>query len=354
LTEVRVFDGHVDTLLKQYVAGLPSSALLEETSSGALDIPRARRGGMVGAFFAVFAPWPPSVEPEPVFTDEGWEIPLALPIPHPEAVALTAAIVGRLLALERSHSDSFVVVRSPESLEECLLTSRFAVVLHLEGAEAIDPALDNLEMWYAAGVRSIGPLWSRPNAFGHGVPFRFPGSPDSGPGLTSAGLRLVERCNDLGIVLDCSHLNQAGFWDVARHSRDPLAVTHTAAHALSPFTRCLTDSQLRAVAETDGVVGVMFDTSSIRPDGLRDAPHTPVSIIADHVRYIADLIGVDHVAIGSDFDGARMPEELSDASKLPMLMNILEQYGFSLADRRAIAADNWSRLLGNTLRAADD
>jgi membrane dipeptidase len=156
----------------------------------------------------------------------------------------------------------------------------------------------------------------------------------------------------LGIVLDCSHLNEAGFWDVARHSRDPLVATHTAAHALSPFTRCLTDSQLRAIAESDGVVGVMFDTNSLSPDGVRDASDTPVSLIVDHVRYIADLIGVNHVAIGSDFDGAPLPEELSDASQLPTLMNLLEQSGFSPAERRAIAADNWSRLLGNTLRAA--
>ena len=89
-------------------------------------------------------------------------------------------------------------------------------IVHLEGAEPIAPDLSNLEGWYERGLRSIGLVWSRPNAFAEGVPFRFPSSPDTGAGLTDAGRELVRACNRLGILVDLSHLNEAGFWDVQR------------------------------------------------------------------------------------------------------------------------------------------
>ena len=109
-----------------------------------------------------------------------------------------------------------------------------AAVLHIEGAEAIDPELEALEVFYAAGLRSLGPVWSRPNVFGHGVPFRFPSSPDTGPGLTDAGKELVRACNRLRIMLDLTHLNEAGFWDVAALTDAPLVATHSNVHALCP------------------------------------------------------------------------------------------------------------------------
>src|ERR687885_810159 len=123
----------------------------------------------------------------------------------------------------------------------------FGLVLHIEGAEAIDPELEALELWYAAGLRSLGPVWSRPNAFGEGVPFAFPASPDTGPGLTRAGKALVRRCAELGIAVDLSHLNEAGFWDVARLDQGPLIASHSGAHALAAASRNLTDAQLDAV-----------------------------------------------------------------------------------------------------------
>ena len=112
-----------------------------------------------------------------------------------------------------------------------------APVLHIEGAEAIDPNFELLDVLYEAGVRSLGPVWSRPNAFGHGVPFRRPSSPDTGPGLTDLGKELIGACNRLGILIDLSHLNERGFWDVAAISNAPLVATHSNAHALSPHSR---------------------------------------------------------------------------------------------------------------------
>jgi membrane dipeptidase len=216
--------------------------------------------------------------------------------------------------------------------------------MHLEGAEAIDPGLDALELWYAAGLRSLGPVWSRPNAFAHGVPFAFPSSPDTGPGLTPAGGALVRRCAELGIAVDLSHLNEAGFWDVARLDLAPLIASHSDVHALAPASRNLTDAQLDAIGASGGVVGIVYAVNFLRADGEEDAA-TPLETIAAHTRHIADRIGVEHVALGSDFDGATIPAELGDVAGLPRLLDVLRAAGFTDAELRALAWENWRRVL---------
>jgi membrane dipeptidase len=219
-----------------------------------------------------------------------------------------------------------------------------AAVAHLEGAEAIDPGLLALEPLHAAGLRSLGPVWSRPNAFAHGVPFAFPSAPDIGPGLTRAGTRLVRRCAELGIAVDLSHLNEAGFWDVARLELAPLIASHSAAHALSPASRNLTDPQLDAIGASGGLVGVVYAVRFVRADGADDTD-TPLETIAAHVRHVADRIGVEHVALGSDFDGADIPAALGDAAGLPRLLDAIRAEGFSEAEMEQIAWANWRRVL---------
>jgi membrane dipeptidase len=217
-------------------------------------------------------------------------------------------------------------------------------VLHLEGAEAIDPGLEALETWYAAGLRSLGPVWSRSNRFGHGVPFRFPSSPDTGPGLTEYGIALVRRCAELGIAVDLSHLNAAGFWDVARLDAGPLIASHSAAHALCPASRNLTDEQLDAIGVSGGLVGIVFACPFLRAD-FADDEDTDVALIAAHARHVADRIGVEHVALGSDFDGATIPRAVGDAAGLPVVLDALADAGFTSGEIQAIAWDNWRRVL---------
>ncbi|NNL30574.1 MAG: peptidase, partial [Gemmatimonadetes bacterium] len=205
------------------------------------------------------------------------------------------------------------------------------------------------DLYYAAGLRSLGPVWSRPNAFGHGVPFDFPRHPDTGPGLTAAGKRLVRRCNELGVMIDCSHLNAEGFWDVARISNAPIVATHSNAHALSPSPRNLTDAQLDVVALSGGVVGLNYAVGFLREDGDSD-PATTLAEIARHARYMADHMGVDHVALGSDFDGATIPADLGDAAGLPRLLDALRDVGFDEEEVAKIAYENWVRVLDTTWR----
>jgi membrane dipeptidase len=334
-----VFDGHNDALTRE-----DHALLVSGREDGHLDLPRMRAGGLRGAIFAVFTS-SPDFDWTPVQRDDGVRAYApAKPVSQQEAAASATQAAGRLAALERAGhvriartvADLDAVHGDPEAPP--------AAVLHMEGAEAIDPELEALEHWYAAGLRSLGPVWSRANAFGHGVPFMFHTGPDTGPGLTPAGQALVARCAELGIMVDLSHLNEKGFWDVARAEPGPLVASHSGVHALAASTRNLTDAQLDAIGSSDGLVGIIYGCQFIRADLLDDAD-TPLSVIAEHAAYVAERIGVRHVALGSDFDGTRIPLELGDVAGLPKLLDALRAAGFSDADLDAIAWQNWRRVL---------
>ena len=335
-----VIDGHNDVLTHLHDDGAADDALLTD-GAATITVPSARAGGLAAGLFAVL---PPAGGDWVARAPGGWEIPYSPSVPWEEAARTVGALGARLMRLLRATDGAIRLVRDVADLDACLAGDALGVIFHMEGAEPIDPDLDALEVWYAAGLRSLGPVWSRANAFGHGVPFRFPASPDTGPGLTDAGVKLVRRCAELGIAVDLSHLNAAGFWDVARELDGPLIASHSCVHALCPSTRNLTDDQLDAIAASGGLVGINFDTGSLREDGGDDAD-TPVERIAEHARYVADRCGVDHVALGSDFDGATMPAEVADASGLPRVLEALEGAGFGALEVDQIAAGNWRRVL---------
>jgi membrane dipeptidase len=334
---IPVFDGHNDALTREDHAGIA-----EGREGGDLDLPKMRAGGIRGAIFAVFTP-SANEHRTPVPRDDGViEYEYAAPVAQEIAAAQATAAAGRLMALE--SAGLVRVARTTADLEaEPGADDRPVAVLHHEGAEAIDPELEALELWYAAGLRSLGPVWSRANAFGYGVPFISPSSPDTGPGLTLAGRALVRRCGELGILVDLSHLNEAGFWDVAEIEAGPLVASHSAAHALCQSSRNLTDRQLDAIGSTGGLVGIVFAVSFLRPD-FAENPDTPVELIAEHARYVADRIGPEHVALGSDFDGALLPSGL-DASTMPAVLDALSDAGFSPTEVRDVAWNNWRRVL---------
>ena len=335
-----VIDGHNDVLTRLHEDGAADDALLTD-GAATITVPSARAGGLAAGLFAVLPPTGGDWEPR---TPGGWEVPYHASVPWQEAARTVGALGARLQRLLRASGGAIRLVRDVDDLDACLAGEALGVIFHMEGAEPIDTDLDALEVWYAAGLRSLGPVWSRANDFGHGVPFRFPATPDTGPGLTDAGVRLVRRCAELGIAVDLSHLNASGFWDVARELDGPLIASHSGVHALCPSTRNLTDDQLYAIAAGGGLVGINFDTGSLREYGGDDA-ETPVERIAEHARYVADRCGVDHVALGSDFDGATMPAEVSDAAGLPRVLEALEGAGFDALEVDRIASGNWRRVL---------
>jgi membrane dipeptidase len=271
----------------------------------------------------------------------------ARPPTHEDALRETLAMASRLLRLERALDGELRTVRDSADLEASLDHGALAAVMHLEGAEPLSPDLAELDTLHAAGLRSLGLVWSRPNRFGHGTPFEFPGSPDQGPGLTDAGRALVRACNELNVLVDVSHLNEAGFWEVADLTDAPLVATHSNAHALCPSPRNLTDEQLRAIAERGGVAGLNFHVGFVRADG-RDDRDTPLADLAAHAVHIAEVAGVDTLALGSDFDGGTTPTELDDASRLPALFDALRAAGFTEEDLEKVALGNWRRVLHET------
>lgn len=339
-----VFDGHNDALTRE-----PYEKLSQRRRNGHLDLPRMREGGMRGGIFAIFTPSPGEESNQVKLGDGGaYAEPLAPPVRQEAAAAHAVGAAERLFELEREGA--VLVARTIADVDAALEdASPPVVVLHLEGAEAIDSALLELERWYERGLRSLGPVWSRANAFGHGVPFAFPSSPDVGPGLSDRGVALVKACGELGILIDLSHLNEAGFWDVAGLERGPLVASHSGAHALCPASRNLTDAQLDAIGDSGGLVGIVFATPFLRADFADDA-ETPLELIAEHARYVADRIGPEHVGLGSDFDGATVPASLGDVSGLPKLVGALREAGFSELELAGICWHNWRRVLSGWWR----
>ncbi|HUJ55916.1 MAG TPA: dipeptidase [Gaiellaceae bacterium] len=318
-----VVDGHNDLVSRTWRG--------DEVRHVHLDA--AAEAGFAGGFFALFIPSPKPPNP----SSAHYALPLPEPIPTDEAARVAEELYDIFCDLPVE------LATSPADFGP----GRVAAILHLEGAEPLAPDLSDLERWHERGLRSIGLVWSRANAFAEGVAFRFPSSPDTGPGLSAAGRELVRACNELGILVDLSHLNEAGFWDVAGLSDAPLVATHSNAHALCPSSRNLTDEQLDAIGASGGVVGVNFAVSFLREDGAAEAA-TPLSEIVRHARYIADRIGIDHVAFGSDFDGALMPDELGGIAGFPKLLDALGADGFDEDAVAKIAHGNWLRVLGET------
>jgi membrane dipeptidase len=341
-----VFDGHNDVLLR---LGGPDGggpeAFFERGEEGHLDLPRALNGGFGGGFFAV---WIPSPKEQTTGSTPG-RTRSVLPPALDGAYALrrSMAATAMLFRIEDRSDGKFRVVRTVAELQRCLADDVMAAVLHWEGADAIDTDLDALHVLYRAGLRSLGLVWGRPNAFAEGVAVHFRRSPDTGPGLTEAGRELVRACNDLRIMIDVSHLNERGFWDVAALTDAPLVASHSNAYALCPSSRNLTDQQLDAIAASDGMIGLNFAVNFLREDAARDA-NTPLDVMVRQIDYLVERVGIERVGFGSDFDGVLISQKLGDVSGLPKLMSALENNGYDEQALRKLAHENWIRVLGKT------
>lgn len=339
-----VFDGHNDVLSRLAAAGDgAATTLFRSNPKGHIDVRRAREGGFAGGLFAVWIPSSSQSGPDyAAMAEESFDVPLPPQVPHAEALPAALAQVAILIRLEREGL--LAICRTVAEIEAAMAAGRIAAVLHLEGAEPIDRDLAALDVLHAAGLRSLGPVWSRPNRFGHGVPFRFPSSPDTGPGLTEDGRRLVKRCEELRIVIDLSHLTEAGFWDVVGMTDGPLVASHSNAHALCGTARNLTDRQLAAIAERCGLVGVNFATAFLREDG-RMLSDVPLSRVIRHMDHLMERLGEDGVALGSDYDGAVVPDALDGADRLPALRRAMLDHGYGEALVEKICHRNWLALL---------
>lgn len=274
---------------------------------------RARSGGLAAQVCAIYtAPWRR----------------------HPDrAVRMGFRMAGLFHRLAAESGGTVVPVFEARRIREIHRQRRLGLILSIEGAEALGGDVDLLRAYAALGVRVLGLAWNPPNPFATGC------RGDARAPLSALGRRAVRLANALGVVLDVSHLNVRGFWDVASLSEAPFVATHSNARALCDHPRNLTDRQLRAVARAGGVVGAVFYARFVKP-------HGPASIadLAAHVDHMAQVMGIDHVGVGADFEGMDRPVAgLEDVSRLPRLFEALAKR-FPARDLAKIAGLNVLRV----------
>ena len=342
-----VFDGHNDALGRLW-CGSDNPVRDFAQPVGHINMPHAAAGGFGGGFFAMFSA--PVRAPFDFSTFDAGDLEMPLPPRMDEGDALVAAIGQAGIAAQLQAAGYIDICTDAQSLAQSFVSDRLACVLHLEGADCIGPDLLALEALYAMGMRSLGIVWSRPTIFGDGVPFRFDSDADTGGGLTEDGQRLVARCKALGVMIDTSHLTMKGFWDVGEAGL-PLVATHSNAYALGRNARNLTDDQLRAIGQTGGMAGLNFATVFLSEDGwttgkagINDCLHQ-----LDHMIAVA---GEDHVALGSDFDGAPMPEGIAHAGGLPNLVSGMRTHGYGEPLIAKLCHENWLGFLARQLGEA--
>ncbi|WP_164659503.1 dipeptidase [Tropicibacter sp. Alg240-R139] len=342
-----IFDGHNDVLSRMLSRSpLDYTKAFETGWDGHIDVPKAKAGGLNAGFFAVYiSSGGDGASIVELMQRHGYDLPLPEQIKTGDAGPVAWQQIEILKTLEQHGLVR--ICTDVSQIKESVENGPIAAVLHMEGAEAIGPDLAELDAFHAEGLRSLGPVWSRPTIFGEGVPFRFPSTPDTGGGLTEAGHRLVRRCNTLGIMLDVSHLNEAGFWDLASTTDAPIVATHSNVHAICPHSRNLTDKQLEAIAESGGVVGLNYATAMLRADG-RMVAETPVAEMIRHLEHMLGILGENGVALGSDFDGAMVPETIGDASGLGVLRSAMQDAGFGAELIEKICHRNWLDVLART------
>ncbi len=315
-----VIDAHCDTL--QYV--LQGKGSLGEGIPGAhVDIPKLQAGHVN---IQVFACW--------------------VPIPYQRHGATTYA----LRLIETFHrqatlfADRFMPITRREDVTRTLREGKVGGILSLEGAEPLDGVPETLGAFYRLGVRWLGLTWNFRNAVADGV-----ADARSGGGLTPFGVDVVHMCEELGIVVDVSHLSPAGVEDVLKVARGPVVASHSNARALFDHRRNLTDDQARAIAETGGVIGVTFVPNFL----TNDPTQATLDHVLDHIEHFVDVVGIDHVGIGSDFDGLGAdtppPRGLEDAGQYQNIRAGLERRGFRPDEIAAIMGGNWARVLETVL-----
>lgn len=342
-----IFDGHNDLLTRLWLSAAddPVHDFIHGELPGHLDLQRCRKAGWVGGLFSIFLPpyaYVKNNHPEKLLNHSGLDSNMDF---EPQQIIDICRAQLALAQQLQSRSDGQIqICTTLEQIKACGRNQQLAIVLHLEGAEALAIEPELLDDFYDAGLRSIGPLWNRKSLFGDGLNARFPHSPDTGPGLTPQGKALVLKCSEKQMLIDVSHMNERAFWDTVALINQPIVATHSNAHALCQQARNLTDAQLKAIKQSGGIVGVNFDVAFVRADGKRDT-QTSLDVIVDHLEYLVNHLGEDHVGFGSDFDGCLLPDGLADVSQLYRLIERMQQRHFSESRIKKITSDNWLNTL---------
>ena len=355
-------DMHADTVQRVLDENVD---LQKQLSDGHLDAVRAKAGGLDAQFFSIW------VEPQ-LFGGGG-----------ARAIQRADDQIAAVRALAENHPETWQLATTAADVRRAAADGKIAALLGLEGGYAIDERLENVARYYKMGVRYMSPAWS--------VSTSWAGSSGDEVGATRGlnefGREVVREMNRLGMMVDVSHVSDKTFWDIVNTSTKPVIATHSACRAITDVPRNLTDDMIRALAKTGGVVNVIFYPEHIEPgwsqkkkqldaeiaglvqrasenepgdavhkklarDRVRQEqyakrlPKVTVSRIVDHIDHIVKLVGIDHVGIGSDFDGVQAtPADLSTVADLPNLTRELLKRGYSENDMDKILGGNMLRVM---------
>jgi membrane dipeptidase len=279
------------------------------STEGHVDLPRLREGGVDVQVFALFV----------------------APRMAARGQARARELIETFQATMRANGAQIAHATTVAEIELAHGEGRIAAVMSIENGDALGADLDAVDEFYRLGVRMMGLTWNQSNALGDGAMDR------RHRGLTDLGRAVLRRMQDRGIVVDVSHLSEASFWDAVRATHGPIIASHSNAAGLQPHPRNLTDAQLRAIAARGGVVGVNFYPAFLGAATL--------DRVLDHIDYLARIMGADHVALGSDYDGIpRTPSGLEDVSRLPNLTAGLQRRGYTVEQIHKILGANALRV----------
>ncbi|NLJ79031.1 MAG: membrane dipeptidase [Tissierellia bacterium] len=323
-----VMDSHNDTMLKitDEDTGLPKVNIGESTDNH-IDIPKLLDGGIDALFFAAY-------------NEECYE-------DIPANIDRTLSSINALYWTENKNPDTFAIARTVEDIEMLVRSGKIAAIPTIEGGYSLNEenGMGLMGQYYDLGIKVFGFTWNTSNALGEGVD-RVYGDPDATPskgGLTGLGRIILEEMNRLGVVVDVSHMAESTFWDIVENTKAPIMASHSGVYALRNHPRNLNDSQLKALAENGGVIGIV-----LYPEFLIDGYPEKSAYIRDyidHIDYAVSLIGIDHVGIGSDFDGATLPADIEDSSQMYKITEELVDRGYSREDIRKVLGGNTLRVL---------
>ncbi len=317
-----IFDGHSDIFSDVTIKRLEGETNVLRNH----HLDRLKKGGIEGSIFVIW------IDP-----------------PYDKDPAARSKEIMQAIRDEMAEAEDFVIVHNTAEMEKAKAEGKFYIYIGLEGVSYIGSDVNKINELYDFGARHCMLTWNETNDLATGAQ----GDPDRG--LTEAGFKAVKRIQDLGMIMDVSHLNDKSFWDVMSVATGPVIASHSNARALSNAARNLTDDMLMEIKNTGGLVGM----NSFNLFVSQEVENQKIERLVDHIVYISDKIGVEHVGFGFDFfeflDPAGMSsysdqdtsytKGLEDASKVPDLLRLMEKAGFSNEEMEAIKYKNWHNLI---------
>ncbi|QEE15151.1 dipeptidase [Promethearchaeum syntrophicum] len=315
--DIKVIDGHIDTLLALKQQGRTFS---QRSDKGHCDLHRMKEGNVSAALFAI---WPGMTKKNLINGMDAW------------------------FKLLNNPENQLYHIKNIDDFSKAENSKKIGAILHFEGAGGIDKDFALLRLGYQLGLRSMGLSWSNVNKFATGALFE---QEQEDRGLTELGKELLHTGQKMGITIDVSHLNDPSFWDAIEITRKPLIASHSNCRSICSHQRNLTDKQIIAIHEKHGTIGLNLSVIFLSEEHKKTKipVELPFEVLKSHIDHIVKITDINTVAIGTDFDGTTVPTNLSGVNDLPLFFNYLLENGYSEQDLKKLGSENLLRVFKDT------